>query len=192
MTSVRSALADNPSNALPDGVRLMPLTMHADERGDFTELFRNEWYETPLPVQWNVSRSNANVLRGMQVHALHWDYFCVIAGEMLVGLHDLRPDSPTHRESAMLSLIADRLQVLAIPPGVVHGFYAPTRLIHVIGASRYYLPSDHRRCRWDCPELALDWPCTAPDLSAADRNSPGYSELREAFLAAMSSARSPA
>lgn len=186
------ALEDDRPSILPAGVALRTLRMHPDERGDLTEFFRNEWYETPLPVQWNVSRSNANVLRGMQVHVLHWDYFCVLSGEMVVALHDLRPDSPTSRVSVMLSLTEERLQVLAIPPGVVHGFYAPKRLIHVIGASGYYLPSDHRGCRWDSPELALDWPCTAPELSAADRDSTSYSELRSNFLAAMTSARSPA
>lgn len=190
--SAQIALGNDRLAALPDDVRLMPLRTHPDERGDFTEFFRNEWHESPAPVQWNVSRTEPNALRGVHVHALHWDYLCVVAGEMVVGLHDLRPDTADLRRSVMLRLDGSRLQMLSIPPGVAHGFYSPQESLHVIGASGYYHPADHRRCRWDSPELGLDWPCAAPDLSPADRDAPSYRELRAAFVAAAAAARSRA
>ena len=117
-----SGTESRESIAIPIGAQLVPLKTHADERGDFTEFFRGQWYESPLPVQWNVSRSGPNVLRGVHVHALHWDYLCVTAGEMTVGLHDMGPETANGCRSALLQLSGDRLQMLIIPPGVAHGF----------------------------------------------------------------------
>jgi len=171
--------------AVPIGVRLLPLTTFADARGDFTEIFRQQWHEAPPPVQWNMSRSGSSVLRGVHVHALHWDYLCVVTGDMTVGLHDLRPEATGACRSATLRLSGDALRLLVIPPGVAHGFYSETESMYVLGASAYYNPSDHRRCRWDSPELELDWPCSTPRLSPADRDAPSYVELKAAFLAAV-------
>lgn len=175
---------------LPAGVTRRPLKTYPDERGDFTEFFRNEWQRSPLPIQWNISRSRPNVLRGVHVHARHWDYLCVIEGGMTIGLHDMRPDDLSARRSATLRLSGDVLEVLAIPPGVAHGFYAINHSTYVIGASSYYDPTDHRRCRWNCPELDIHWQCSEPELSPADRNAPGYSELAAAFRAAAATVRS--
>ncbi len=160
----------------------MTLATHPDTRGDLTEVFRNEWHNSPLPVQWSASRSEANVLRGVHAHARGWDYACVIAGEMLAGLHDLRTRAPEVR-SALVRLSAARLQVLVIPAGVAHGFYASSASTLLLGASAYFDPANRRGCRWNCPELGLDWPCTAPELSPEDREAGNYAELRAAFPA---------
>jgi dTDP-4-dehydrorhamnose 3,5-epimerase len=167
---------------LPAGVTLRPLETHPDSRGDFTELFRNQWLETAHPQQWNLVRSSPNSLRGIHVHAKHWDYVCIISGQLMIGLHDLRGPDP---HAAMLRLNADRLQILTIPPGVAHGFYSPQAAAFLVGASGYYDPLDHRRCRWDCPELALDWPCTAPELSEQDARAGGYAQLRSEIQVAL-------
>ncbi len=186
MSSERMSAELRKHATLPIGVDLKSLQTHADARGNFTEIFREEWRDTPAPVQWNLSANRPNVLRGVHVHARHWDYLCVVAGELTIGLHDMRPGGPTRGQGAMLRLTSDRLTMVAIPPGVAHGFYSPGHSTYVIGASRYYDPADHRRCRWDCPELKFDWPCTAPDLSTADRAAPGYGELTETFLQSLS------
>jgi len=176
--------------ALPTGVGLMALTTRPDSRGDLTEVFRNEWHRSPPPVQWSVIRNNANVLRGVHAHARSWDYACVIAGELFVGLHDLRTRTPDVR-SALVRLSAERLQVLVIPAGVAHGFYAPRSATLMLGTSAYYDLADHRGCRWNSPELGLDWPCTAPELSARDREAGSYAELRAALLADAAAAHWP-
>lgn len=174
------------SVVLPPGVRLMRLTTHPDHRGELTEIFRDEWHGSARPVQWVACRSCANALRGVHVHARHWDYLCTVIGETFVGLHDLRPEEQGARQSAIIRLTGSQLQMLTIPPGVAHGFYAPADAVLLLASSGYYDPSDHQRCRWDSPELALAWPCAAPDLSTADRNAGGYAELRAALLTEMS------
>ena len=54
---------------LPQGVLRSPLAPQVDERGVFTELFRDSWPLEVEPIQWNAVSSVANALRG--VHA-HW------------------------------------------------------------------------------------------------------------------------
>mgnify|MGYP003897782477 FL=1 len=167
---------------LPGDVRLMPLKSHVDNRGNLTEVFRNEWHESPLPAEWMVSRTQANALRGVHVRRHAWTYACVIAGEMVVGLHDLRPGSTAVR-SAMLRLSTAPLHLLVIPSGVAYGFLSPRESTLVFGASECADAEDRFSCRWDSPELHLDWPCEAPDLSAEDSAAGGYAAMRETVLA---------
>lgn len=174
-------MTDQP--ILPADVRLVRLNSHADHRGQLTEIFRNEWHQSPLPVQWLVCEHAANVLRGVHVHGTQWNYLCAAGGELFVGLHDMRPAAAAARWSAVLRLGGAHLQMLVIPPGVAHGVYAPADAIALLGSSD---TSDHFRCRWDSPELGLQWPCRTPDLSAADRNAGTYDAARQASLAAAS------
>ncbi len=89
---------------LPDGVELRALTPHADSRGVFLEMFRQEWGVGGDLIQWNAVHSAPNVLRGVHVHANHVDYLIPIAGTLLLGLHDMRTQSPTGGRSVMLEI----------------------------------------------------------------------------------------
>lgn len=170
------------SKTLPDGVALMPLKSHVDDRGDLTEVFRNEWHNSPLPAEWVVSRAQANALRGVHVRRHSWAYACAIAGEVVVGLHDLRPHSSTIR-SVMLRLSSAPPHLLVVPSGVAYGFYSPQPSTLILGTSECLDSSDHLACRWDSPELNLNWPCAAPELSAEDRAADGYAAARTTILA---------
>jgi dTDP-4-dehydrorhamnose 3,5-epimerase len=166
---------------LPVGVGLSKLRMHSDARGCVTELWRHAWHESPKPLQWNVVSSDANVLRGVHVHKLHWDYLFLVSGEMQLGLHDMRVDSPSHRKSALVRLSADELTGVVIPPGVAHGFYYARPSTHAYAVSHYWNPDDELGCHWDEPDLRLDWPCKNPVLSERDREPRTYAELRAAL-----------
>ena len=171
------------STALPHGVALMPLKSHADHRGDLTEVFRNEWHSSPLPAEWIVGRAQANTLRGVHVRRHAWAYACAIAGEVVVGLHDLRPH-PTAVRSVMFRLSSAALHLLVIPSGVAYGFYSPQGATLILGTSESSNSSDQIACRWDSPELDLDWPCASPELSAEDRMAGNYAAARATVLAA--------
>jgi len=177
--------ATGDPSTLPADVLLTQLQTHRDSRGSLTEIFRNEWFTSPRPLQWSANWTEPNVLRGVHAHTQHWDYLCVIEGTVVVGLHDLRPAAPPARRSAIVTFTGNRPQVLSIPPGVAHGFYSPERSVYFLGASGYYDPSDHRRCCWDCPELGLNWPCATPILSRGDEHAPGYAQFRSGLLAAL-------
>lgn len=177
--------------ALPNGVVWRELTTHADHRGDLTELFRTEWREGPAPVQWNFVRSGKNVLRGVHAHARHDDYLVVLQHRMVLGLKDLRRDSPTRDLAAIVELEGERLSAIFIPHGVAHGFYFPSDAQYIYAVSTYWDRSDELRCRWDDPDLGLRWPAESPVLSAADEAAGTLSAMRRDLEAGMPAAPGP-
>lgn len=162
----------------PAGVTLVALSPHADERGVFTELYRASWEAAVEPVQWNAVSSATNVLRGVHVHQRHTDYLTVVSGWATVGLYDLRPDSPTQGVSATVVMHAAEPTAMVIPVGVAHGFYFHEPSLHVYAVSHEFDPADELGCRWDDPELGIEWPCTAPLLSPRDRDLGTLARLR--------------
>jgi dTDP-4-dehydrorhamnose 3,5-epimerase len=163
---------------LPDGVRLAELTPHEDSRGVFTELYRVSWDAGVGPVQWNAVRSKTNVLRGVHVHHRHTDYLTLVLGRATIGLHDLRPDSPTDGLGTVVEMDAGRPTALVIPTGVAHGFYFHEPSIHVYAVSHEFDPADELGCRWDDSGLEIEWPCEAPLLSPRDDGLGPLSDLR--------------
>lgn len=159
------------------GVRA--LTTHVDDRGGFTELFRDEWELGVTPVQWNAVRSAAGVLRGVHCHPLHADALTVAAGRMRLGLCDLRAGSRTEGRACTIDLRADAMALVTIPPGVAHGFYFPERSLHVYAVDRVWDPADELGCRWDDPELGIDWGDVGePRISSRDARLAGLAALR--------------
>jgi dTDP-4-dehydrorhamnose 3,5-epimerase len=163
---------------LPTGVQVHPMTTHADSRGEFTEIFREEWRTGLSLVQWNLVRNRKGVLRGPHVHLIHDDYLMVVDGRSRVGLRDLRKGSDTEGLSATLDVGSDELMALVIPAGVLHGFYFPEPSTHVYAVTHYWDPvNDEYGCRWDDPGLGIDWGVSDPILSDKDRSLPPLAEL---------------
>lgn len=136
----------------------------------------------PSPVQWNVVRSHAHVLRGVHVHTRHADLLHLIEGRATIGLRDLRPGSPTEHAVALVELHAGEPAVLSIPPGVAHGFLFHAPSIHVYGVTRYWDPADELGCHWADLELGIPWPlppggAAALEISARDQALPPLSQL---------------
>jgi dTDP-4-dehydrorhamnose 3,5-epimerase len=171
------------TTALPDGVALHPLTPHADERGTFTELHRLEWRTGVEPVQWNIVRTRAGVLRGVHLHVSHDDYLVVEAGHATVGLRDLRSDSPTAGLATSVEMRAERPVGITIPHGVAHGFFFHEPSLHIYAVSRYWDLADELGCRWDDPELEIPWSPVNPQLSPRDAALPSLAELMTAISA---------
>jgi dTDP-4-dehydrorhamnose 3,5-epimerase len=165
-----------------DGVRLIPLTLHPDDRGAFTETYRRSWVsEMGEMLQANLSRSRANVLRGLHFHKRQADYWLVVSGAALVGLYDLRRGSPTEGKKAEVDLVAEEYRCLYIPKGVAHGFYTAGGVLLQYLVDRYYSGEDEFGVAWDDPDLGIAWPVADPILSDRDRSNPSLAEvLREA------------
>ena len=168
--------------ALPEGVLLRPLTMHSDERGCFTEIFRNEWPTGMHPVQWNLVTSEPGVLRGVHVHVHHDDYLAVAQGTVVVGLHDMRPDSPTFGLGTTVSLNGDSLAGLVIPHGVAHGFFFPGPALYVYAVSVYWDQADELGCQWADPDLGIVWPVQQATLSERDAGADSFADLSSTFV----------
>jgi len=168
-----------PSPPLPLGTLLNGLTSRPDSGGREVQLHHRNWGIGPTPVQWNLVQSAPNTLRGVHVHVEHWDYLHVALGEMLLGLHDMRPWSPTRGLSALVTLSGDAPAAIVIPPGVAHGFYFAGEAQYFYAVSAYWSPADELGCRWDDPALALAWPTADPVLSARDCAAGSYRDLAD-------------
>lgn len=162
-----------------DGIEVHDLTTHRDDRGDLTELYRSDRTVAPPFLQWNVVTSRAGSLRGMHCHVGHSDHLCVIDGELVLGLHDLRPGSPTEG-SGVVARLGARTAAVTIPPGVAHGFCFERPTTYVYGLSAHWSLEAELGCRWDDPELALVWPAgLSPILSPRDRDAGPLAEMRD-------------
>ena len=167
---------------LPWGVALRELTCIADHRGSLVELDRHSWHPDDVSVQWTLSRSAPDVLRGPHLHKQHADRLVVLDGELLIGLVDLRRDSATARLRS--SFVLAPLHVLTIPPGVLHAFFSQTATTALNGTSHEFDPADDLEVRFDDPDLGLVWPTGAPLLSPRDDDAPTLTVLLERCTAA--------
>ncbi len=174
----KNAPATVERDDLPAGVELRELRANGDERGVFTELFRREWDLFVDPVQWNIVHSEAGVLRGVHVHPVHDDYLTVVSGTAVVGLRDLRPDSPTAERTALVELRGRTPTSIAIPHGVAHGFLFLAASTHCYAVSHPWHPADELGCRWDDPELGIPWPRRPALVSERDSSAPTLAQLR--------------
>lgn len=170
----------------PKGVTLIPLETHTDERGELNEIHRDSWGLAHVS-QTNLVRSIPNVMRGIHVHATHSDNLMVLSGTLILGLHDIRRQSPTYNQSFIIELKGDNPQRCLIPIGVAHGFYFPEDTTYLYGLSREWSPDDHLGCRWDDENASIPWPFDhQPIVSPRDANPMPYQEMVAGFEEAMS------
>ncbi len=140
-------------------VQLKPLAVHADDRGYFMELLRED-----DPFYTRFGQSNYSVAYPGVVKAWHWhqrqdDLWFVVSGMAQVGLHDLREDSPTRGETNVFYLGEQHRAVLYIPRGVAHGYrvLGTTPVALVYHTTHTYDPADELRLAWDDPAIGFDW-----------------------------------
>jgi dTDP-4-dehydrorhamnose 3,5-epimerase len=165
--------------------RLVP---HGDSRGVLRELFRVDWRLSPTPQQWNLVHSAPNAMRGAHIHRDHDDYLVVVAGTMVLGLHDLRADSRTFGVSTMVHLDAADMKAVFVPRGVIHAFCFVNEATYIYGLTSLWSLDDDLGCSWNDPGLGFDWPLTHPQLSERDAKAQSLADLK-AQIAAREGAR---
>ena len=165
-----------------DGVKLIKLKVFGDLRGGFYEAFRASWMgEQQRWVQWNVSMSAANVVRGLHFHKLQTDYWLVPTGKIQVALVDLRPHSPTKRVARCVMLDSADPQGLCIPPGVLHGYRILEAATVMYLVDVEYTGKDEYGVRWNDPALGLPsqwYDGVSPTLSSRDAAAPMLADLK--------------
>ena len=162
-----------------EGVNFVALRAFGDDRGRFLETFRMEWFPQRnwARVQSNVSYSKAGVLRGLHFHYHQVDYWFCVNGTVQVALADLRPDSPSFRQTETLEIGERNHTGVFIPVGVAHGFLAMTDAVLTYNVDNYYDNTDEHGVAWNDPELAVDWKQGDPHLSGRDRANPFLADL---------------
>lgn len=160
-------------SAVIDGVVVVRLTAHGDERGRFVETYRREWFPgRDEMVQGNRSDKEAGALVGLHFHRNQADYWYVLRGKARIVLHDLRVGSPTDGATLVLDVDDTEDTGVYIPPGVGHGFAALTDVTMTYLVDRYYDPDDELGVAWDDPEIDADWGVADPILSKRDQDNP--------------------
>lgn len=188
-------MTDRPPSSIP-GVRYGAIERHADERGSFRELWREDTFgpidpadagaphgKTPRFVQANLSTSTAGVLRGLHLHRRQLDHWLVATGRAFVALVDVRPMLAGGDRPGIETRVLGEDEWVDIPVGVAHGFLALEDLQLVYLVTNAYDGSDELGFAWDDPLVAVDWPAVPgtadgrPILSGRDRSNPSLAEL---------------
>lgn len=168
--------------ALP-GVWRRSLVRHDDSRGSFAELWRASWAEGSVATpgsrmrQANLSRSQPRVLRGLHAHQRQTDLWVVADGQALVALVDLRPALDGRGQPAVEMIDAGPGDMVLIPEGVAHGFYARSPLTLIYFVTNEYDASDEHGFVWNDRDAAVPWPDPNPVLSPRDAAAPSLREL---------------
>lgn len=151
-----------------DGLRTLPLTRHADDRGWFAELARASLLPKPIR-QVNLSRSRAGVIRGLHFHLRGQDdVFVCLAGMVRVVVLD-RTSGETWSED-----IGDENPVAVYVPGIhAHGYEALTDTLFAYLVTEEYdaADPDEQNVPWDDERVRHLWSTTSPTLSARDASS---------------------
>ena len=109
-----------------DGVQIVTLNVFDDERGQFRETFRQEWFPQRSwdKLQSNMSQSRAGVLRGLhyQHPAGQGKLEQVLKGEVLDVAVDIRLGSPTFGKGVSCVLSGENHRQFYVPAGFAHGF----------------------------------------------------------------------
>lgn len=112
-----------------EGLSLVKIKIHNDDRGYFCETFRQEFFLEKFKkiqfIQDNEAKSEYGILRG-----LHFQYppfeqsklVRVIEGEVLDVAIDLRPGSSSFGKYELFHLSAENKDQLFIPRGFAHGY----------------------------------------------------------------------
>ncbi|MCO5132149.1 MAG: dTDP-4-dehydrorhamnose 3,5-epimerase [Xanthobacteraceae bacterium] len=176
---------------LPDVMVVSP-KRHADSRGFFSEVFRDDAFRKQLPdvafVQDNHVYSRARgTLRGLHFqtdpHAQGKLVRCG-SGRILDVAVDIRVGSPTYGRHVAVELSRDNWKQLWVPPGFAHGYVTLTDDCEVsYKVTDYYAPQCDRGILWNDPRLGIDWGLP-PDriiLSDKDSNLPCLSDVGPFF-----------
>ncbi|MGJ8661298.1 MAG: dTDP-4-dehydrorhamnose 3,5-epimerase family protein [Bacteroidota bacterium] len=178
--------SEQVAGAKIDGVDFRKLKMNHDDRGTFTEVFQKSWDTVITPCQWSAVTSKANTLRGCHLHMRHDEYFCLLSGEVTLGLRDERPDSATYGHWQMYRLYGEDLAALTFPVGIIHGWYFHKLSTHIQAVSESYVDygtDDNFGVHWSDKELEIPWDFTNPLIAERSANFGSLSELREQIKA---------
>jgi dTDP-4-dehydrorhamnose 3,5-epimerase-like enzyme len=153
----RQSYAPRPRIA---GVSLLDAAVSRGPDGLFSELARIdadgqvEGFPGVHPVQWNWSLLEPGAVKAWHLHFAQEDLWVVPpVTTVLVGLADLRRESPTASRLERLVLGAGRCDRLLIPRGVAHGVAnlsaRPQALLYAV--TRHFTPDPARTDEWRLP-----------------------------------------
>jgi dTDP-4-dehydrorhamnose 3,5-epimerase len=148
-----------------DGVRIIPLRRHEDERGWFTEIARASALPKPIR-QTNLVWSHQGTIRGLHYHERGQDdLFVCLQGMVRVVVMD-RATGQVFTED----IGDDNFAGVYIPGHLAHGYEALTDCLFLYHVSEEYDPADpdEHGLPWNDERVRNLWSTRDPTLSARD------------------------
>lgn len=137
------------------GATWTPLQMHADPRGWFAEIWREDLPHTVRPRQISLSQTLPGVTKAFHFHRKQEDLFVPVAGVFRLVL--LQTQSPFEGLSIWWKQGAEG--ALRIPAGLAHGYRVEgrteARMLYL--TSETYSPQDEGRLEWDRDVEGFPW-----------------------------------
>jgi dTDP-4-dehydrorhamnose 3,5-epimerase len=175
-----------------DGLVELRPKRHFDDRGFFSEVWRDDWASDVRPgvrfVQDNHAFSSARgVLRGLhfQLEPGAQDKLVhVVRGSIYDVAVDIRAGSPTFGQWEGVTISASLWNQLFIPKGFAHGYVVleeDTVVLYKVSAP--YAPELERTIRFDDPAIGIDWQVehSALIVSERDRSASPLAEVEATF-----------
>lgn len=167
-----------------DGVLLFVPEPHRDSRGLFTRTFDATIAENhgliASFIQDSQSRSWRGTIRGMHGRAGLGEAKLVRCARGAVHdvIVDARAGSPTFGDTLSVVLDDESFLTLYVPPGFLHGFQAMTEIADVCyRIDREHDPAEDLAVRYDDPDLGIQWPLPAGEISTRDQSAGSWTEL---------------
>ncbi|RLA16737.1 MAG: dTDP-4-dehydrorhamnose 3,5-epimerase [Gammaproteobacteria bacterium] len=171
------------------GVLLVKPKLFGDTRGFFIETWNRDRYaEQGLDVDFvqdNLSFSRKGILRGLHFQNPHGQgkLVQVLEGEVFDVAVDIRKGSPTFGQWLGVNLSSENRHQFYVPAGFAHGFCVLSETaLFSYKCSDLYHPEHECSILWNDPDLKIDWPVSAPQLSEKDRSGRLLRELPETSL----------
>lgn len=167
-------------------VLLLEPKVYSDARGFFFESYNRKLLAEAIGVkepfvQDNHSRSVKHVLRGLhyQIPKPQGKLVRVITGEVFDVAVDMRRSSPTFGQWTGLHLVAEKEQMVWIPPGFAHGFVALSPAVDFLyKTTDYYDPNTEQCLKWNDPIVGIRWPIHfEPIMSFKDAHGKPFNTL---------------
>ncbi|MFI6825604.1 dTDP-4-dehydrorhamnose 3,5-epimerase family protein [Kribbella sp. NPDC050241] len=163
---------------------------YVDERGFFCRTFDRAvvaaaGLDPDAFEQDSISRSVKGVVRGMHVRSGAGEAKLVrcSSGAVLDVVVDLRPDSPTYRNTEYFDLTGENQVTVYVPAGCAHGFQALTDPADVsYRIDRAHDPREDVSIRYDDPGLGIEWPLPATLMSERDKAAPSLAEASRRLI----------
>ncbi|MCF8011065.1 MAG: dTDP-4-dehydrorhamnose 3,5-epimerase family protein [Clostridiales bacterium] len=147
--------------SLLPGVCTYDLNIYPDERGFFSEAFREDWEEFlkgDKIVQANISYNYPGMIRAWHRHLRgQVDYFLVLQGAVKFCAYDDRPDSAQKGNLVEIVAAGQRPQIVRIPGHYWHGTKTvssePSLTMYFVNNLYNYHQPDEERRAWNDPSI---------------------------------------
>jgi dTDP-4-dehydrorhamnose 3,5-epimerase len=153
-----------------EGVKIKQLKVHQDipdleqpavKPGFLMEVVRSDENLLKKFGQSTYTLAHKGTIKGFHWHERQDDLWFMASGRAAIVLHDLRPQSPTYKQTEVLYAGAGDYKVIMIPVGVAHGYKVlsdePVALFYHTTEPYDPMNIDEQRITWNDPSIGFDW-----------------------------------